>query len=92
MKSRDGKEIRTVLYYVFVDVLLICLLVVWSRCPTLRGIRFHGDKAEREELKATVLNPSTRAEDRDWDVCVTTYEIFNLEVNAFRHQYSSAEY
>jgi SWI/SNF-related matrix-associated actin-dependent regulator of chromatin subfamily A member 5 len=84
MKSRDGKEIRTVLYYVFVDVLLICLLVVWSRCPTLRGIRFHGDKAEREELKATVLNPSTRAEDRDWDVCVTTYEIFNLEVNAFR--------
>jgi SWI/SNF-related matrix-associated actin-dependent regulator of chromatin subfamily A member 5 len=31
-----------------------------------------------------VLNPSTRPEDRDWDVCVTTYEIFNLEVPAFR--------
>mmetsp|Transcript_11483 Transcript_11483/g.18741 ORF Transcript_11483/g.18741 Transcript_11483/m.18741 type:complete len:1481 (+) Transcript_11483:112-4554(+) len=53
-------------------------------CPTLRGVRFHGDKAEREELKATVLNPSMRTEDREWDVCVTTYEIFNLEVTAFR--------
>ena len=50
----------------------------------MRPVRFHGNKAEREELKATILNASTLAEERDWDVCITTYEIFNLEVNAFR--------
>jgi SWI/SNF-related matrix-associated actin-dependent regulator of chromatin subfamily A member 5 len=59
-------------------------IMLFIRCPTLRGVRFHGDKAERDELKLTVLNPSTRPEDREWDVCVTTYEIFNLEMTAFR--------
>lgn len=72
-------------------------------CPSLRPIRFHGNKTEREELKQThfsnaaaahdgrrpsdrIKNPETgEMEDdnsgnpRQWDVCITTYEVCNTE-------------
>ena len=49
--------------------------------PTLKPIKFHGDKATREELIRTRLEPGQRDEDRDWHVCVTTYEVCNIEKN-----------
>jgi SWI/SNF-related matrix-associated actin-dependent regulator of chromatin subfamily A member 5 len=50
--------------------------------PTLKAIKFHGDKAFREETIRTVLEPAHRDENRDWNILVTTYEICNLEKNA----------
>jgi hypothetical protein len=47
--------------------------------PTLKAIRFHGDKAMREEIIRTQLEPVQRDENRQWHVCVTTYEICNIE-------------
>jgi SWI/SNF-related matrix-associated actin-dependent regulator of chromatin subfamily A member 5 len=47
--------------------------------PTLKAIRFHGDKAMREEIIRTQLEPAQRDENRQWHVCVTTYEICNIE-------------
>jgi len=47
--------------------------------PTLKAIRFHGDKATREAMVRDVLEPAMRDEDRDWHVCVTTYEVCNIE-------------
>lgn len=49
--------------------------------PTLKPIKFHGDKATREELIRTRLEPGQRDEDRDWHVCVTTYEVCTIEKN-----------
>ena len=54
-------------------------LARWA--PTLTPIKFHGDKATREELIRTRLEPGQRDEDRDWHVCVTTYEVCNIEKN-----------
>jgi len=51
-------------------------------CPSLRTVRFHGNKEERAELVETVLRPARRPEDRDWDVLVTTYEVSNMERGA----------
>lgn len=48
-------------------------------CPSLRTIRFHGSKEERAEFIEEVLKPTRRADERDWDVCVTTYEVTNME-------------
>jgi len=72
-------------------------------CPSLRPIRFHGNKEKREELKQTyftnaaaahdgrrpldrIKNPDTgemeddnSANPRQWDVCITTYEVCNTE-------------
>jgi len=48
-------------------------------CPSLRTVRFHGSKEERAEIAQRVLKPASKAENRDWDVCVTTYEVANLE-------------
>ena len=48
-------------------------------CPSLRTLRFHGDKEERREIAAHHLRAHQKAEDREWDVCVTTYEILNME-------------
>jgi SWI/SNF-related matrix-associated actin-dependent regulator of chromatin subfamily A member 5 len=48
-------------------------------CPSLRIIRFHGNKDERLEMAQQYLRPAVAQEDRDWDVCITTYEIVNLE-------------
>jgi hypothetical protein len=47
--------------------------------PTLKAIRFHGDKETREDLVRTRLEPAQRDEERDWNVCVTTYEVCNIE-------------
>lgn len=51
-------------------------------CPSLRVMRFHGTKEERLEIAQTALRPSLTQEQRDWDVCITTYEVVNLEKNA----------
>jgi SWI/SNF-related matrix-associated actin-dependent regulator of chromatin subfamily A member 5 len=47
--------------------------------PTLSAIRFHGDKATREDIIRTHLEPAQRDENREWNVCVTTYEVCNIE-------------
>lgn len=47
--------------------------------PSLKVIRFQGDKATREEIARTLLEPAQRDEDRTWNVCVTTYEVCNIE-------------
>lgn len=71
-------------------------------CPSLRAMRFHGTKEEREEIMATQMTHAAAAHDgkrpskrffnkttqrweddnsdnpRQWDVCVTTYEVCNL--------------
>jgi SWI/SNF-related matrix-associated actin-dependent regulator of chromatin subfamily A member 5 len=54
-------------------------LARWA--PTLNSVKFHGDKATREDIISTILEPGQRDEDRDWHVVVTTYEICNLEKN-----------
>jgi SWI/SNF-related matrix-associated actin-dependent regulator of chromatin subfamily A member 5 len=51
-------------------------------CPSLRAVRFHGDKEERQEIVKSVLRPGVRQEEREWDVLVTTYEVANMEVAA----------
>jgi SNF2-related domain len=47
--------------------------------PTIKVVKFHGDRATREEIAKNVLEPAQRDEDRDWHVCITTYEICNIE-------------
>jgi len=48
--------------------------------PTIKAIRFHGDKATRESIIKDQLEPAMHNEaNRDWHVCVTTYEICNIE-------------
>ena len=56
-------------------------LARWA--PTLNAVKFHGDKATREEIAENVLCPGQRDEDRSWHVCVTTYEVCNIEKNVF---------
>ena len=48
-------------------------------CPSLRPLRFHGSREERQEIIETMLRPAACSDQRDWDVCITTYEIANLE-------------
>ena len=50
-------------------------------CPSIRVFRFHGSKAEREEMVTNRMCTGSYQEDRDWDVCVTTYEVVNMEKN-----------
>jgi SNF2-related domain len=57
-------------------------LARWA--PTLNPVKFHGDKATREDIISTILEPGQRDEDRDWHVVVTTYEICNLEKNTLK--------
>lgn len=52
-----------------------------SWAPTLTAIRFHGDKATREEIIKTQLEPAQRDENREWNIVVTTYEVCNIEKN-----------
>lgn len=54
-------------------------LARWA--PTLNPVKFHGDKATRDDIIATILEPGQRDEDRDWHVVLTTYEVCNLEKN-----------
>jgi len=49
--------------------------------PTLTAVKFHGTKDEREELARDILQPGQRDEYRTWHVCVTTYEVCNLDRN-----------
>jgi SWI/SNF-related matrix-associated actin-dependent regulator of chromatin subfamily A member 5 len=49
--------------------------------PTLKTIKFHGTKDERERIAREELQPGQRDENRSWQVCVTTYEICNLDKN-----------
>jgi SWI/SNF-related matrix-associated actin-dependent regulator of chromatin subfamily A member 5 len=70
-------------------------------CPSLRVIRFHGSREEREAMVQEYFNNEAAAHDgkrperrlkvhgewiddnssnpRAWDVCVTTYEVCNME-------------
>jgi SWI/SNF-related matrix-associated actin-dependent regulator of chromatin subfamily A member 5 len=54
-------------------------LARWA--PTLTAVKFHGDKASREELINTVLCPGQKNSERTWNVVVTTYEVCNIEKN-----------
>merc|ERR1711871_252016 len=47
--------------------------------PSLRVMRFHGTKDQREEVIRDVLKPGKLHSERDWDICITTYEVCNLE-------------
>lgn len=49
--------------------------------PQLTAVKFHGDKATRENIVSSILEPGQREEDRDWHVVVTTYEVCNIEKN-----------
>ena len=49
--------------------------------PTLKAVKFHGTKEERLELVRDVMEPAQRDENRDWNVCVTTYEVCNIDRN-----------
>ena len=52
-------------------------------CPEmLKAVRFHGSKPEREAFIRDVLKPGCAPGERDWDVCVTTYEVANAEARA----------
>ena len=48
-------------------------------CPVLRVIKFHGNKEERDVILREQIKPTKMHSEREWDVCVTTYEILNLE-------------
>ena len=50
-------------------------------CPSIRVIKFHGNGAERAEIAAEHLQAARSQESRKWDVCITTYEVVNLEKN-----------
>ncbi|CAJ1954328.1 unnamed protein product [Cylindrotheca closterium] len=49
--------------------------------PTLSAVKFHGDKTAREELANNVLCPGQHDSERTWNVCVTTYEVCNIDKN-----------
>jgi SWI/SNF-related matrix-associated actin-dependent regulator of chromatin subfamily A member 5 len=55
-------------------------LARWA--PTLKPVKFHGDKATREAIVRDVLKPGQRDEEREWHLVVTTYEVCNIEKNA----------
>jgi len=48
-------------------------------CPVLKVIKFHGNKEERDVIIREQIKPTKMHSEREWDVCVTTYEILNLE-------------
>ena len=51
-------------------------------CPSLRAIRFHGPKTERERIKHDELS-----DPQNFDVVVTTFEMLVAESNFFRRKY-----
>jgi SNF2-related domain/HMG-box domain/DNA-binding domain len=55
-------------------------LARWA--PTLKTVKFHGSKEEREDFVKNTLEPAHRDENRTWNVLVTTYEIINIEKNS----------
>jgi len=57
-------------------------IATWA--PNLKAVRFHGTKEEREHIVQNVLKPGlgpTEDSSRDWNVCVTTYELCNIDKN-----------
>ena len=57
-------------------------LARWA--PTLSAVKFHGNKQERQDMITDVMLPAAdNPSNRKWHVCVTTYEICNLERNVF---------
>jgi len=52
-------------------------------CPAIRVMKFHGSKDERLNIVENVLKPELSPAERSWDVCITTYEVANLERNSF---------
>lgn len=52
--------------------------------PTIKAVRFHGDKATREALVQSTLEPAQKDELRTFNVLVTTYEICNIEKNVLK--------
>ena len=58
------------------DTILVSLHSEFHRwCPSLRPLKFHGSKEEREELVNKHLRLAHIDEERDWDVLITTYEV-----------------
>jgi SWI/SNF-related matrix-associated actin-dependent regulator of chromatin subfamily A member 5 len=58
--------------------------------PTLRAVKFHGNKEEREEITKTLMEPAQKDDNRTWNVCVTTYEVCNIDkhvLNKFAWNY-----
>lgn len=51
-------------------------------CPSMRCIRFHGPKPERQRIKAEELGDV-----REFDLVVTTYEMLCSEVNFFKRRF-----
>jgi len=51
-------------------------------CPSIRTLKFHGNKEERQAIIDDMMRPSATQDQREWDVLITTYEIVNLERNA----------
>lgn len=51
-------------------------------CPSIRTLKFHGSKEERQLIIDESLNAALTQDQRDWDVVVTTYEVVNLEKTA----------
>lgn len=49
--------------------------------PELKAVKFHGNKEERDEITKNLMEPATRDENRTWHVCVTTYEVCNIDRN-----------
>jgi SWI/SNF-related matrix-associated actin-dependent regulator of chromatin subfamily A member 5 len=58
--------------------------------PTLKVIKFHGNKQERQQIAEEILQPGQRDEERSWHVAVTTYEVCNMDtivLNKFAWSY-----
>lgn len=51
-------------------------------CPSLRAIKFHGDKTERQRVINEELCPGLTDKKRKFDVCVTTFEMCLKEKTA----------
>lgn len=51
-------------------------------CPTLRAVRFHGPRSERERIKYEELNDAS-----NFDVVVTTFEMLVSESNFFKRKH-----
>ncbi|KAG6972374.1 hypothetical protein JG688_00004009 [Phytophthora aleatoria] len=51
-------------------------------CPSLRAVKFHGNKEERQRCVQEVLCPGLPDDKRKFDVCVTTFEMCLKEKTA----------
>ena len=51
--------------------------------PHLKAVKFHGSKEDRDSITNNMLCPGQKDEYRQWNVCVTTYEVCNNDRNVF---------